>query len=119
MTWAEVTETVQKFWLEFALGLLAGVVTAVAVRMRKLLHWRKAVNASIVAILHDRLFAECIRMLDAGIATEDEVENLELMFQSYSELGGNGTIQRLMERVRKYVKLVESVLREGKEDTYD
>lgn len=119
MTWIEVAETVQKFWLQFVLGALAGAATAAIARMRKLLHWRKAVNASIVAILHDRLFAECIRLLDAGIATEDEIENLEIMFQSYAELGGNGTIKRLMERVRKYVKFVESAPREGKEGTYD
>ena len=106
MSWSELTETVQKYWVQFGMGALAGVLGTAWARMKKLLRWRRSVNAAIVSILHDRLLAECLRVLEAGECTAEEWENLQLMYRSYAELGGNGTIKTLMERVQQYVKIV-------------
>ena len=107
MTWAELIETVQKYWLQFGLGLAAGFLGTTWGRMKKLFCWRKSINAAMVSILHDRLLSESLRVLDAGECTAEEWENLQLMYKSYAELGGNGTIKTLMGRVGQYVKIVE------------
>ena len=111
MSWGEILETIHKYWLQFLLGLSAGALGTALARLKKSLRWRKSVNDAILAVLHDRLFAECQRVLsrDPCVVTEEELENLELMFKSYEELGGNGTIKKLMERIRQYAKIVPSV----------
>lgn len=111
--WSELTETVQKYWVQFGMGALAGALGAAWARMKRGLRRRRSVEAAIVSILHDRLLSGCLRALDSGACTAETWENLQLLFGSYTQLGGNGTIKTLMERVGQHVKIVDPLHSQG------
>lgn len=112
---------VREYWAQItaACGGLAFVARKLYARRKRILAWRATINSAIVAVLHGQIFAECQRILarEPVLITEDELENLEIMYASYTALGGNGTIRTLMERVRKYSKIVNAIPEGG--ETHD
>lgn len=104
---------VRDYWAQITAlcGAVAFVVRKLYTRWKRLAEWRTTINSAILATLHNQLFAECQRILarDPVVITEEELENLEIMYKSYVALLGNGTIKTLMERVRKYAKIVKAV----------
>nr|DAE34600.1 MAG TPA: holin protein [Caudoviricetes sp.]DAI79645.1 MAG TPA: holin protein [Caudoviricetes sp.] len=59
------------------------------------------VEKAVLAMLHDRLMHLLICYIEADYLTAEDLENLTDLYESYRELGGNGTIKRLYERVCK------------------
>ena len=59
-----------------------------------------AMSAGLLAILHDRVFQACMYFIEKESISCDELENLEYLYRGYSGLGGNGTCETLMIRVR-------------------
>lgn len=53
-----------------------------------------------LALLHDRIYSECERILGVGAITVAEMNNLEHLFDAYKSLGDNGTAEALYNRVR-------------------
>ncbi|MBR2258171.1 MAG: hypothetical protein IJ899_12745 [Blautia sp.] len=45
----------------------------------------------ILALLHDRLYQECILLIRRGWASVDDKNNVEHLARPYFDLGGNGT----------------------------
>lgn len=48
-------------------------------------------KAGNVAVLHHIIYANCKEYLDNGYISTGELNDLEYLFSSYKELGGNGT----------------------------
>lgn len=115
MSLDEVLRAVQEHGLKVLLGMVTTGLAGCAAWAKNQFVWRRTIDAAMLAVLHDRLFAECLRILERpGVEiTEDELENLEIMYRSYTKLGGNGTIKALMERVRTYCKIVPAVPLQG------
>lgn len=111
----------REYWAQItaACGGIAFIAKKFYSRWRRLSVWRSTIDNAIVAVLHGQIFAECQRILarEPVLITEDELENLEIMYASYTALGGNGTIRTLMERVRKYSKIVNAIPEGG--ETHD
>ena len=59
-----------------------------------------AMSAGLLAILHDRVFQACMFSIEKESISYDELENLEHLYRGYSGLGGNGTCETLMLKVR-------------------
>lgn len=59
----------------------------------------KTHDAALIAILHDKLYTKCNEYITRGYATVDEINNLRYLYDSYHDLGGNGTGTKLYERV--------------------
>ena len=59
-----------------------------------------AMSAGLLAILHDRVFQACMYFIEKESISCDELENLEYLYRGYSGLGGNGTCETLMFKVR-------------------
>lgn len=59
----------------------------------------KSHDAALIAILHDKLYTKCNEYITRGYATVDEINNLRYLYDSYHDLGGNGTGTKLYERV--------------------
>ena len=115
MTFQDVIIFIEKFWLQI---LLTAISTFLAARVKTMYSKMKkeredrekevkaekekqaVMREALLALLHDRLLQATLYYLKAGEITADELDNLEIMFNSYSSLGGNGTIKRLMEKVR-------------------
>lgn len=54
-----------------------------------------------LASLHDRIYSFCTRIINRGNATIKELDNLEYLWQAYSGLGGNGTGELLVNKVKE------------------
>ena len=59
-----------------------------------------AMSYGLLAMLHDKVFQSCMYFINKGSISGDELENLEYLYKGYSGLGGNGTCETLMIRVR-------------------
>lgn len=61
---------------------------------------KDAKSKMILGLGHDRILFLCVKYIDRGYVTRDELENLyEYLYTPYQELGGNGTVTRLMRLV--------------------
>ena len=59
-----------------------------------------AMSYGLLALLHDNVFQSCMYFINKGSISCDELENLEYLYKGYSGLGGNGTCETLMHKVR-------------------
>lgn len=66
----------------------------------------KVIKAGLEAILHDRLYEQCTKYIKKGEISSGELKNVEYLYTSYHDLGGNGTGTTLFERT-KTLKLSE------------
>lgn len=121
MTGAEVIEFIQKFWLQFLLTAVSGLL---AWRCKKWYNESekqkeerqkeektrqerlKILETAVLAMLHDRLLQSLVYFLKVKEITSDEMDNIKLMYEAYKALGGNGTIKILYERFEKYVRII-------------
>ena len=53
----------------------------------------------ILAILHDRLYQVCRFYIHQGWIDVESMKNVEYLYDSYHDLGGNGTGTELYNRV--------------------
>lgn len=99
------------YWLEFAFTLIVTFLSFLIKRLyskfKQELTTQKLLKEGMIAILHDRLYQLCTKYLDKGEITVDELENLELLYVSYHNLGGNGTGTALFNRC-KDLKIMNS-----------
>lgn len=57
------------------------------------------INKALLALLHDKIYNECEKILAKGYITEDELNNLHHLYYPYSELGGNGVCKKLIDKI--------------------
>lgn len=69
---------------------------------------QKAIEKEIKALAHDALFRFCRELLLQGFITEQQLENLDYLYEGYKGLGMNGTGEVL------YKRCVELPLKEVK-----
>lgn len=107
-----MTEFIIKYWLEVGFGLLCGAVAAGFKLVSKKLEERQkeeetrraeqeALKEGVLALLHDRLYQGCRYHIHNGEIADDEMKNMEYLYQGYHALGGNGTGTELYERIKK------------------
>lgn len=61
------------------------------------------------ALLHDRLYQGCRYFLKLGTINAAELSNMGRLYESYHQLGGNGTGTELYERVKRLPLSVETL----------
>jgi hypothetical protein len=97
-------------WLEkYIFPALGGALTGAGAWVIKVLWGRQkrqaaqqeAIKAGMLALLHDRIYAECAGAEERGCVTVDGLRNLEYLYGPYHSLGGNGTGTVLYERYKK------------------
>lgn len=56
----------------------------------------------LIGLAHDRIVYLCLRYIQRGSITQDEYENLAVfLYRPYIDIGGNGSVMRLMTEVDK------------------
>lgn len=55
-------------------------------------------DQSLKALAHDSFHRQCRQLLGQETITEDELENLNYLYESYKALGLNGTGEELYKR---------------------
>ena len=92
-------EFIVKYWLEF---FFSGVLALLGAGYRKLnlkLKEQGKMKEGILAILHDRLYQVCRFYIHQGWIAVESMKNVEYLYDSYHDLGGNGTGTELYNRV--------------------
>ena len=107
-----MAEFIMKYWLEAGFGLLCAAVGAGFRLVAKKLQERQreeaadraeqeALKEGVLALLHDRLYQGCRYYIHNGRITDEEMRNMEYLYNGYHALGGNGTGTELYERVKR------------------
>ena len=56
----------------------------------------------LLGLGHDKLISLCVRYIDRGWIGDDEYSDLKkYLYEPYKEMGGNGSVERLMKDVEK------------------
>ena len=96
-------ELIEKYWLEAAMGGILAYITFTAKKMfndtRSAIkndHEEQSImRKAVLGILHSILYAELERIIVQGYITEEELENLNYLYNPYIKLHGNGTCEKL------------------------
>lgn len=86
-------------WLFALLGALIGRLYSKITDMRKR---TTAIEDGIRALLRNDIIKAYNKCQEKGFCPIYEMENIEEMYKQYHELGGNGTITELVERIREF-----------------
>lgn len=96
---------IAKYWLETLFsGLMAGlgfVVRMVWKRQKEEDQRQCAIELGIQALLRDRVVQAYYHYSERGWITLHGLEATEKMYTEYHNLGGNGTVTKLMEDLRE------------------
>jgi hypothetical protein len=102
---SELITTIGKWWLTWVLGLIGtGIIAGFRVlyKRQKAAEIRQtALESGVQAILRDRILTSYYHYHEKGKITLHGLENVEAMYRSYHDLGGNGTMTHLVEVMRE------------------
>lgn len=93
-------DTIINYFVSAACG---GLVTWLVLGTKKLSSLRKVIKA----LSHDALFSRCEQLISKGSITSDDLENLNMLYEAYHDLGMNGAGEELYNRA-KSLPLVQS-----------
>ena len=83
-----------------ACGVFAAAYRHMSKKIRKRCEEDAALKDGVMAILHDRIYAECTRCITEDGITVEAMHNLECLYEAYHALGGNGTGTELYNRAK-------------------
>lgn len=70
--------------------------------LQKRTDYKDVKTRMLLGLAHDRLVYLCLIYIDRGGITKEEFENIDkYLYEPYKELGGNGTVTKLMDEVKK------------------
>lgn len=94
-----------KYWIE---GIFAAVGSGIIYlykrlsgRVKQEMAEQKLLREGVLAMLHDRIYQSCRFYINEGVVDVGGLKNIEYLYRSYHDLGGNGTGTELYERVKK------------------
>lgn len=58
-------------------------------------------SKAVLALLHDKLYYLCEKYLKLGYITVEDFENINYLYEPYINMGGNGTITILYDKIKK------------------
>ena len=85
------------------IGLFAPIYKSVKKQMKKV----ELVQDALMGLLHDRICGLCEAYLKKGFATNEEREQLQVLFTPYKAMGGNHNAATLYEKVMEELPLVK------------
>ncbi len=94
-----------EFWVVWVCGLLSASLALIGKHMWS--QWHKmdrrqtAIELGVQALLRDRILTAYYHYLERDWITLHGLENVEAMYTQYHALGGNGTVTKLVEDLRK------------------
>lgn len=101
----EIIAYIQAHWVAWLFAAISGALGIVykilSARIKAYREEQKALKEGVLALLHDRLYQGCRYHIHNGEIDDDEMKNMEYLYNGYHALGGNGTGTELFERVKK------------------
>lgn len=91
-------ESILTYVINTVLGaLIGGIIVWIKFQYKK----SKAIENAVKALTHDALFRQCRYIMAEKERTTQTDENLEHVFEAYTELGMNGTGESLYKECKK------------------
>ena len=98
-----MAEWVSEYWKDILLWVVTTGLATLAVWVKQKLKTTKnrqdAINDGVKAILHDRIYQAHGYYTRLGYCPLEDKKNIEYLFVTYRNLGGNGTGQRAYEDI--------------------
>lgn len=94
-------EFIVKYWLEVLFGLIMTGLTLAYRRLAEQVKRQKTVEMGIQALLRDRIIQTYNEYEDKKYCPIYARENVEELYHRYHDLGGNGTITGLIDKLRE------------------
>ncbi|MDR2939558.1 MAG: hypothetical protein LBV08_04465 [Clostridiales bacterium] len=88
---------IAKYWLQFAMGLMAGGFTTFC---RYIWQQQRAIKDGVKALLKDRIIGICNHYREKGNCPVYALEMIDALYNEYANLGGNGTAETLRNEMR-------------------
>ncbi len=95
----------KKYWLEVIFGIIVTAFSGLAKwlysKVKNEFIEQEALKTALMAMLHDRIYQICSKHLTQGAISMADLDNLDVLFKSYAELGGNGACEEIHCRCKK------------------
>ena len=91
-------------WLQTIIAVVGSVLASSGFWAWMLAHRDKksAKTKMLLGLGHDRIIYLCMKYIERGWISQDEYEDLtKYLWTPYSDLGGNGTAERLMNAIKQ------------------
>ena len=95
-------EFIIKYWLEVAFGSAITILGIAYRKLKKRLIRQAAIEVGIQALLRDRIIQIHNHYTEEEYCPIYAKENIEQLYTSYKELGGNGTVKDLVDKLMGY-----------------
>lgn len=99
-----MVDFIQRYWLGV---FFAGVLSLMGyawkrffTRFKKEIDEQRLIKDGVLALLHDRLYQVCKHYSEQEYITAGQLNNIEHLYESYHNLGGNGTGTELFNRCK-------------------
>lgn len=101
----EILTYIQAHWVAWLFAAISSALVAgykiLSARIKMYRKEQAALKEGVLALLHDRLYQGCRYHIHNGAIADDEMKNMEYLYNGYHALGGNGTGTELYERIKK------------------
>jgi hypothetical protein len=112
----EITGASIEAFIPYILTMIGGIASSggLWVVIQKRMDAKDVKRQMLLGMAHDRLVYLCMQFISRGWLTKEEYENAyTYLYMPYKKLGGNGTIDRLVEEIRALPIRVGSYYKEG------
>ncbi len=100
---------ITQYWLQAVFGLivaaLGGAYKLLSARVKAILKEHSAIREGMLALIREGIISAYKRCEDRGYCPIYELENVNKLYKEYKKLGGNGTVDELVEDLRDMHKL--------------
>lgn len=94
-------EWIARYWLEALFGVIVALLTFLYRRLAKRIKRLSAVEMGVQALLRDRIVQTYNHYHEKEFCPIYARENVEALYQQYKDLGGNGTVTTLVNRLKE------------------
>lgn len=97
---------IAQYWLEACFGLLVSAIIfgtkKIFTKFKAIKEEQAAQSRGIQALLRDSIVRAYYHYCDDEVITLHGLQNVNAMYEEYHNLGGNGTITKLVNDIRKF-----------------
>ena len=94
---------IEKYWLEWTCGIAGaatlGFFSRLIMKFKKMQSRQAATELGVQALLRAEIIHIYNKYMDKGLMPIYERENIAELFKQYTNLGGNGVIKELIEKL--------------------
>lgn len=89
-----------KYWIEFAFGIVTTILGVVVKKLAKKINEQESIKLGVQALLRDRIIQTYNLYHEKGFCPIYARENIQELAKQYTNLGGNGVVKDLLEKIK-------------------